>query len=94
MSLLQRRTVVIILPLALVGSPAGASDKGRAPTFDDLLTIKSVRSVAISPDGRWMAYTVSHTDFKVDAFIDRIEDFAHVVHQEGEEADPDPARRK
>ena len=42
------------------------------PTIDDLLTIKSVGSVAISPDGKWVAYTVSQTDFKVDAFINHI----------------------
>ena len=72
MTLLQRSTLFIILPLALVGSPAVASDKGRVPTIDDLLTIKSVGSVAISPDGKWVAYTVSQTDFKADAFINHI----------------------
>jgi dipeptidyl aminopeptidase/acylaminoacyl peptidase len=72
MTLLRHSMLFVILPLALVGSPAGAGDKGRVPTIDDLLTIKSVGSVAISPDGKWVAYTVSQTDFKADAFINHI----------------------
>ena len=72
MTLLQRSTLFITLPLALVGSPAGASDKSRVPTIDDLLTITSVGSVAISPDGKWVAYSVRQTDFKADAFINHI----------------------
>jgi dipeptidyl aminopeptidase/acylaminoacyl peptidase len=72
MTLLQRSTLVVILALAVVGLPAAASDKGRVPTIDDLLAFKSVGSVAISPDGKWVAYTVSHTDFKADAFINHI----------------------
>ena len=74
MTLLMRSTLFIILPLVLVASPAGAGarDDGRVPTIDDLLSIQSVGSVAISPDGKWVAYTVSQTDFKADAFIRHI----------------------
>jgi dipeptidyl aminopeptidase/acylaminoacyl peptidase len=74
MTLLNRWKFFIILPLALVGSPAGAGagDNSRAPTIDDLLTIQTVGSVAISPDGKWVAYTVRQTDFKADAFIRHI----------------------
>src|SRR5262249_5425025 len=72
MTLRQRLTLFIILPLAGAGSPAGPSEKGRVPTIDDLLTIKNVGNVAISPDGKWVAYTVSQSDFKADAFINHI----------------------
>ncbi len=44
----------------------------RVPTVDDLLTIKSVGGTQISPDGNWIAYTVSYGDFKQDAFITQI----------------------
>src|SRR5579859_5222453 len=71
MMVLQRLTFSIIF-LALVGSRAVASDKGHVPTIDDLLTIKSIGSVKISPDGKWVAYTLSQADFKVDAFINHI----------------------
>jgi dipeptidyl aminopeptidase/acylaminoacyl peptidase len=70
--LFQRSTFCIILPLALVGSPATAGDKGRVPTIDDLLTIKTIGYAAISPDGNRVAYTVRQTDFKANAFIDHI----------------------
>src|SRR6266576_3295999 len=44
----------------------------RVPTVDDLLTIKFVVGTQISPDGRWVAYTVGYGDFKQDAFITQI----------------------
>lgn len=44
----------------------------RIPSVDDLLTIKSVGSAQISPDAKWIAYTVSNGDFKQDAFVTQI----------------------
>jgi len=44
----------------------------RVPTLDDLLTLKSVGGTQISPDGKWVAYTVGYGDFKQDAFITQI----------------------
>src|SRR6266566_871979 len=44
----------------------------RVPTVDDLLTIKSVGGAQISPDGKWVAYTVGWGDFKQDAFVTQI----------------------
>src|SRR5437867_11220587 len=44
----------------------------RVPTIDDLLMVKSVGDTEISPDGRWVAYTVRETDFKADAFLSQI----------------------
>ncbi len=72
MTLLERSAFFFIFPLVLHGSSAGAGEKGRVPSIDDLLTIKSVGAVHISPDGKWVAYTVRQTDFKADAFINHI----------------------
>ena len=47
---------------------AGENEQ-RKPTIDDLLKIKSIRDARISPDGKWVAYTVRETDFEQDAFI-------------------------
>ncbi len=44
----------------------------RAPTIDDLLSIKSAGGPRISPDGKWVAYTVSETNFKTDAYVTQI----------------------
>ena len=42
------------------------------PTIDDLLNVKSIGGAIISPDGKWVAYTVSNSDFKQDAFVTQI----------------------
>ena len=44
----------------------------RVPTLDDLVTLKSIGGAQISPDGKWVAYTVSYGDFKPDAFVTQI----------------------
>jgi len=44
----------------------------RAPTIEDLLAIKSAGGPRISPDGKWVAYTVSETNFKTDAYVTQI----------------------
>ncbi len=45
------------------------SANGRPPTIDDLLTLKSAGGTQISPDGKWVAYAVTETDFKQDAYV-------------------------
>src|SRR5215510_4663286 len=59
-----------LLAVTLVGYAADAPR--HVPTLDDLLTIKSVGGTQISPDGRWVAYTINYGDFKQDAFITQI----------------------
>ena len=44
----------------------------HVPTIDELLTLKNVLNVQISPNGKWIAYTVSYGDFKPDAFVNQI----------------------
>src|SRR5437660_5938075 len=44
----------------------------RAPTIDDLLTLQTIGGAQISPDGKWVAYTVGYGDFKQDAFVTQI----------------------
>src|SRR5207237_5296976 len=60
-----------VLALALVTS-VFAADRLHVPTIDDLLTIKTVGGTQISPDGKWIAYTIGYGDFKQDAFITQI----------------------
>jgi dipeptidyl aminopeptidase/acylaminoacyl peptidase len=65
-----QRTVLIFV--AFAASSASANDKPHVPSIDDLLRIASVGSVRISPNGKWVAYSVTHSDFKKDAFISHI----------------------
>jgi dipeptidyl aminopeptidase/acylaminoacyl peptidase len=44
----------------------------RVPTVDDLINVKGLGGAQISPDGRWVAYTVNETDWKQDAFVTHI----------------------
>ena len=64
------KTALASLALLLVASTALA--QSHVPTLDDLLTLKAVGGTQISPDGKWVAYTVSYGDFKQDAFVTQI----------------------
>jgi dipeptidyl aminopeptidase/acylaminoacyl peptidase len=69
---LQRCLCLLVVPLALAHAPAFAGDNRRVPDVDDLFKIRTVGGVSISPDGSRVAYSVSHADFKADAFVDHI----------------------
>jgi dipeptidyl aminopeptidase/acylaminoacyl peptidase len=58
--------------LALILFVPATLAQSRVPTLDDLLTLKSAGGTQISPDGKWIAYTVSYGDFKQDAFVTQI----------------------
>lgn len=61
------------LALILVGtSPPSLAAQGRVPTVDDLLTLESVGGAQLSPDGRWVAYTVTSTDWTGDTFVSQL----------------------
>jgi dipeptidyl aminopeptidase/acylaminoacyl peptidase len=51
---------------------ASAQTNRHVPTIDELLTLQTVGAVQISPDGKWVAYTVGYGDFKQDAFVNQI----------------------
>ncbi len=55
-----------------VASLSAYDDTKRVPTIDDLLLVKSVGGAQISPDGKWVAYTVNETDFRQDAFVTQV----------------------
>ncbi len=59
----------VCLGLALcagVSALAADAPKKRAITLDDLARIERIGAPALSPDGEWVAYTVSQTDTKED----------------------------
>ena len=67
-------SAVLMLALAIGGLRiANAVETSRhVPTIDELLTIKSIGGAQISPDGKFVAYTVTNGDFKQDAFVTQI----------------------
>ena len=66
-------TFLILITAALAGTLRTAADTSRhVPSIDELLTIKSIGGAQISPDGQWVAYTVTNAHFKQDAFVTQI----------------------
>ncbi len=49
-----------------------AQDSKKSLTIDDILKLKTVQEVQISPDGKWVAYTVSENDLKKDKGLKRV----------------------
>jgi dipeptidyl aminopeptidase/acylaminoacyl peptidase len=73
---MTKRAVLFLAIVTLITAGAFqslASDGARrAPTVDELLLVKSAGGARISPDGAWVAYTVTETDFKQDAFVTHV----------------------
>jgi dipeptidyl aminopeptidase/acylaminoacyl peptidase len=55
-----------------LGDGAPVRAERQKPTVDDLLNLWTVGGPQISPDGRWVAYTVTESDFEQDAFVTHI----------------------
>ena len=49
-----------------------AADGKRVPTIDELINLGSIGAPAISPNGRWIAYEESITDWERDAFVNQL----------------------
>lgn len=49
-----------------------AAAQSRVPNIEDLMKVKSLGGAQISPDGRWVAYTVTEADFKQDAYVTQV----------------------
>ena len=58
------KMVIIIVAVCSASFPLAADD--RALTIDDLLALKSVADPQVSPDGRWIAHTVTRVDIEAD----------------------------
>ncbi|MEO8139245.1 MAG: S9 family peptidase [Gemmatimonadota bacterium] len=63
----MRRALPLVLLLA--ATPLAAQDARRPVTLDDLQRLKEVSDARISPDGRWVAYTVGEVDMKGDQHV-------------------------
>jgi dipeptidyl aminopeptidase/acylaminoacyl peptidase len=72
--MLRRFSVSCVAVALLAAVPYGsrAQEARRVPTIDDLLMLESAGSPRISPDGRWVVYTVTQTNFKDDAFVPQL----------------------
>ena len=63
---MRPRTALAAVLFLLLGESAFAQQK-RVMTFEDVLAVKSVSDVQVSPDGKWVVYVVTSADMKEDA---------------------------
>ncbi|MBT8441375.1 MAG: S9 family peptidase, partial [Gammaproteobacteria bacterium] len=62
----------ILIALGFVSASALANDEGRPLEIDDYFRLQYVSSPQVSPDGKWVAYTVSSQDLQNDSRSTRI----------------------
>jgi len=63
---------LLALGTIALAAPGGGTAERRPLALDDLSQIRAVSDAEISPDGTWVAYTVSVVDAKQDAFDDDV----------------------
>src|SRR4051812_6723425 len=72
-SVMRRAIGTLSALLILAGLPAGSQETHTATatprpmTFDDVIALRSVNDAQISPDGKWVAYTVTRADLEQNA---------------------------
>ena len=63
--------LLLCLLVGLSATVAGAQQK-RAIAFDDLASFDRISEPAISPDGRWVAYTLAQPDLAANRFSQNV----------------------
>ena len=66
------KRVTLLAATVLFFTWSAVAQNRHVPSIDELLTLKTVGAVQISPDAKWIAYTVGYGDFKTDAFVNQI----------------------
>ncbi|HXI03246.1 MAG TPA: S9 family peptidase [Candidatus Saccharimonadales bacterium] len=62
----MKKRLLLCIALLSFAVPATAHAARRAITIDDYFALKNVRETQVSPDGKWIAYTVTTTDLDKD----------------------------
>src|SRR4051812_42740884 len=76
------RPRVAVVLLSLLPAALFAQASRHVPTVDDLLELRAASGPQISPDGKWVAYLVSQTDWQHDEFVSQL----WIVSADGGEA--------
>ena len=76
MKLLRARCALPVAAATLVAAISGASLAGAQPahpmTFTDLVSIPRISDVQLSPDGRFVSYTLGRFDWDADASVPHV----------------------
>ncbi len=65
-------SIVFVAATAFPFAAPAPDTAAKVPTVDDLLNLRTLGNAQVSPDGKWVAYSVSSTDWKQDAFVTQI----------------------
>ena len=68
--MLERPVAFLVLAAALFGAPGPPAK--RPLNLDDLARLHDVAAPELSPDGHWVAYTVSSVDSKADKRVTHV----------------------
>src|SRR2546430_9981485 len=68
----RRWVLGIILTFQLSNIPTVVAAQKRAITFDDYIALKAVSDPQLSPDGKWVAYTVSTPSLQDNRNVSRV----------------------
>ena len=63
---------LLVMIVAVCGGSFSIAAEDRMLTIDDLLALKSVSDPQVSPDGKWIAHTVTRIDIEADASSSQI----------------------
>tara|TARA_R110002050_G_scaffold100580_1_gene208182 strand:- start:134060 stop:136060 length:2001 start_codon:yes stop_codon:yes gene_type:complete len=77
-----RIRILHVLLLCLCISKLNAQNAKQVLTIEKIVQLKTISEVQISPDGNWVAYTVSEKDMKKDKTITRV----YIISMSGGEA--------
>lgn len=69
---MKTRPVACLLLAVLASLPALADEPKRALAIEDFFDLRSIRDPRLSPDGKWIAYTVTTTDLEKDESATRL----------------------
>ncbi len=61
---LMRKSVFALFLMLLATAPFCSTQPKRAMTFEDMMKMKRLGETAVSPDGRWLAYSVTTVDLE------------------------------
>lgn len=67
---MPKRIFAILFVILAAGISVSAQRK--APAVDDLINVESIGGAQISPNGAYIAYTVTSTDWKQDSYVSQI----------------------
>ena len=69
---MKKALIILFVLTTLFGATAFSASESRTPTFEDILAFETPGGISISPDGRFILYTVRNADMKENEYVSNI----------------------